>query len=132
MKKKTILAILSIWGWIIFGSCVSYLCHGGSFRPVAGAFLALVMMPVFAVVIAAMGPFEIVALVLYLFRVRGGSLVAVSSLIVGSALLYFVLVWCIRARLKAETRLRRLLWGIGLMCYSAFATHCLLYVSARM
>ena len=130
--KKTILAVLSIWGWIILGNVASVLCHGGSFKPVAGAVLAVVMMPVFAVVVAAMGPFEIVAFVLYLFRVRGGSLVAVSSLTVGSALMYFALVWCIRARLKAETRLRRGLWGIGLMCYSAFATHCLMYVAVRM
>lgn len=130
--KKTSVAILSTLGWIIFGSCVSFLCHGGSFKPVSGAVLAVVMMPVFAVVVAAMGPFEIVAFVLYLFRVRGGSFVAVSSLTVGSALMYFALVWCIRARLKAEARLRRVLWGIGLMCYSAFATHCLMYVSARM
>jgi len=130
--KKTSVAILSTLGWIVLGSCVSFLCHGGSFKPVSGAVLAVVMMPVFAVVVAAMGPFEIVAFVLYLFRVRGGSFVAVSSLTVGSALMYFALVWCIRVRLKAEARLRRVLWGIGLMCYSAFATHCLMYVSARM
>ena len=126
--KKTILAFLSIWGWIILGTFASVLYHGSHLR----SFLVVVAIPVFAAIIAATGPLAIIVCMLYLYRVQGGSFVAISSLIVGSALLYSVLIWGVRAWLKAESILRRLLFGFGLMCYSAFATHCLLYVSARM
>ena len=87
--KKTILAFLSIWGWIILGTFASVLYHGSHLR----SFLAVVAIPVFAAIIAATGPLAIIVCMLYLYRVQGGSFVAISSLIVGSALLYSVLIY---------------------------------------
>ena len=40
--KKTILAFLSIWGWIILGTFASVLYHGSHLR----SFLAVVAIPV--------------------------------------------------------------------------------------
>ena len=94
--------------------------------------LGVVLLPLSAVVYAAAGPLSIISFTLFLFRVRGGTLTAITSLILGSMLIYPALIWFLRRWLRTEKPLVRRLGWLFLLSYAALATYCLMFVSSRL
>jgi hypothetical protein len=126
---------LALWAALAIGHlvailvfpCVKVFCEQ-SFVDMLG----VVLLPLSAVVYAAAGPLSIISFTLFLFRVRGGTLTAITSLILGNMLIYPVLIWFLRIWLKTEKSLVRRLGWLVLLSYAALATYCLMFVSSRM
>lgn len=119
---------LSLYLLMFLGCCIgavtsSPLCPVGF-----GDILAI---PLAVVVCSALGPFFIMALTCYLFRVRGGSPLAILLLLL-SIPLYVALAQLVRIWLVAKSK--RVKWGVGLvlMAYSALSVIALSYVAPRM
>ena len=125
-----------LWGMLIIGHLLEALIIDGGVKSLRVLsfidMLGVVLLPLTALVTAAMGPLAIVGFMLFLFRVRGGTPTAICSLLLGSSLIYCALVWCIRMHMKVERPLVRWFGRIGILCYSCLATFCLLYIASRM
>ncbi len=115
-----------VWGMLIVGHVAGLLLYCG--LPTANESVWLmVMLPISAIVFAAIGPLSIILFFLTLFRVQGGTATAILSLLCGVPLLYWFLLWLVRKQLKAECCLYRWLISIVLVCYSALSSLALLY-----
>ena len=126
---------LALWAALVIGHLVATLVFPGeiafcvhSFDEIQG----LVLLPLSAVVYAAIGPLSMICFILFLFRVQGGTLTAIASLILGSVLIYLAIIWFLRIWLRTEKSLVRRLGWLIVSSYAALATYCLLYVSSHM
>ena len=126
---------LALWAALVTGHLAAILVFPGvkvfcehSFADILG----VVLLPLSAVVYAAIGPLSMICFIFFLFRVQGGTLTAIASLILGSVLIYSALIWFFRIWLRTEKSLLRRLGWLFLLSYAALATYCLMYVSSRM
>lgn len=126
---------LALWAALVTGHLAAILVFPGvkvfceqSFADMLG----VVLLPLSAVVYAAVVPLSIISFTLFLFRVRGGTLTAIISLLLGSMLIYPALIWFLRIWLRTEKLLVRRLGWLVLLSYAVLATYCLMYVSSRM
>ncbi len=121
------------WGALATGHLVAILMFCGInsiYTPSLATTLgSLAMIPFSAVIYAALGPLAIVGMVLFMFRVQGGTATAICSLLIGSPLMYCAVIWGLRRWWRATGPLARCVGWIMLTCYSAVATYCLLYIS---
>ena len=105
---------LALWAALVIGHLVAILFFLGKMAFGVQSFaeiLGVVLLPLSAVVCVAIGPLSMICFILFLFRVRGGTLTAITSLILGSVLIYSALIWFLRIWLRAEKSLvRRLGW----------------------
>ena len=126
---------ICLWGMIVVGHLTALIIDGGvkSLRVLSFVdMLGVVLLPLTAIITAAIGPLAIVCFVLFLFRIRGGTPTAICSLLLGSSFFYCVLICGIRIHMKVERPLVRWFGRIGILCYSCLATFCLLYIASRM
>lgn len=114
------------WGLLLIGHVAGLLLYCGLPTAYESVWL-MVMLPISAIVFAAIGPLSIILFFLTLFRVQGGTATAILSLLCGVPLLYWFLLWLVRKQLKAECCLYRWLINIVLVCYSALSSFALLY-----
>lgn len=131
---KSILKWLELWGLLFCGHLLAGLIFTKAGASCTLSFIDVLIMaiPLSALVVAATGPLAIVGFALFLFRVQGGTPVAVFSLTFGSLLIYSALIWCTWLWAKAGHAAARWCAGICLLCYSAFATFCMLYLASSM
>lgn len=126
---------IGLWGMLVIGYLSGIMAFFGAraFRITSFAdVLGIAIFPLLALATAVIGPLSIVCFALYLFRVQGGTPVAVCSLTLGTLLIYGALIWCVRLWAKAESPLARWLGRIGALCYSTLSTYCLLYIVSHM
>ena len=126
---------LALWAALVIGHLAATLVFTGAtaFRVQSFAgILGVALLPLSAVVYAAIGPLSIICFILFLFRVQGGTLAAITSLILGSMLIYPALIWFLRIWLRTEKSLVRRLGWLFLLIYATLATYCLMYVSSHM
>ena len=121
------------WGALAAGHIVAILMFCGIdsiHTPALATTLgSLAMIPFSAVIYAVLGPLAIVGMVLFMFRVRGGTTTTICSLLIGSPLIYCAVIWGFRRWRRATGHIARCVGWIILTCYSAVATYCLLYIS---
>ena len=121
-----------LWGLLVIGHVVGLLLYCGLSAPLKAVW-QMPMLPINAVVVAAIGPLAIVLFfLLVLFRVQGGTVIAISSLACGTPLLYWALFLFVRKWLKSERHLVQWLLNIALVCYSALSTFTLLFGASRI
>ena len=105
---------LALWATLVIGHLVATLVFPGEIAFGVQSFaeiLGVVLLPLSAVVCAAIGPLSMICFILFLFRVQGGTLMAIASLILGSVLIYLAIIWFLRIWLRTEKSLvRRLGW----------------------
>ena len=126
---------LALWAALIIGHLAAILFVPGEMSFCVQSFaeiLGVVLLPLSAVVCAAIGPLSMICFILFLFRVRGGTLTAITSLILGSVLIYSALIWFFRIWLRTEKSLVRRLGWLFFLSYAASATFSLMFVSSRM
>ncbi len=110
------------------------LCLGAGSSPrvtLADVLLSPLLM-LTGVVSAAIGPFGLVCFGLYTFRVRGGTPIAVGSLMLMVPVLYLLLTVWMRSWAKMERPAAKWASYIAMVCYSALSTYCIAYVSSHM
>ena len=105
---------LALWAALVIGHLAAILVFPGEIAFGVHSFaeiLGVVLLPLSAVVYAAIGPLSMICFIFFLFRVQGGTLTAIASLILGSMLIYPALIWLLRIWLRTEKSLvRRLGW----------------------
>ena len=135
-RKVSLLKLFVLWGLFVAGhfSAILMFCGVSSFRTqsIATALGHLALIPLSAIVCAAIGPLSIISFALFMSRIRGGTLTAVGSLLIGGPLMYFALAWGLRRWWKTSSRLVRYVGWAMIASYSFSATYCLLYVSSAM
>ena len=135
-RKSLFLKLLVLWCMLIAGHILVLLmfCGVGLFRTqsIVAALGHLALIPLSAIVCMATGPLFIISFALFMFRIRGGTLTAVGSLLIGGPLMYFALAWGFHRWWKTSSRIVRYVGWAMIASYSALATYCLLYVSSVM
>ena len=130
-RLNTLLKCGAVWGALVVGCLAATLVFCGTnsvFAEVSAApigSLAFVLLA--AIVSAALGPLMIICVALVIFHVEGGTPTAICSLLLGSPLMYWALIWGFRRWWKTTSRLVKWVGWIAIVCYSALATYCLLY-----
>ena len=125
-RLNTLLKCGAVWGALVVGCLVATLvfCGANSLLADRGS-LAFVLLA--AIVSALIGPLMIICVALVIFHVEGGTPTAICSLLLGSPLMYWALIWGFRRWWKTTGRLVKWVGWIAIVCYSALATYCLLY-----
>ena len=125
-RLNTLLKCGAVWGALVVGCLVATLvfCGANSLLADRGS-LAFVLLA--AIVSALIGPLMIICVALVIFHVEGGTPTAICSLLLGSPLMYWALIWGFRRWWKTTSRLVKWVGWIAIVCYSALATYCLLY-----
>ena len=126
MANNSLRKLMIPWGLLVIGHVAGLLLYCGLPTAFENAWQVAVL-PISAIVVAAMGPLSIVAFFLTLFRVQGGTASAILSLVCGTPLLCWALFLLIRKMMKAERRLSQWFLRVALACYSALSTFALLY-----
>jgi len=113
-----------VWGMLIVGHVAGLLLYCGLSTEYESVWL-MVMLPISAIVFAAIGPLFIVVFFLILSRLEGGT--AMSILVCGVPLLYWGVVLLVRKTMNAESRFLKWHLRVALAGYSALSTFALLY-----
>ena len=77
---------------------------------------------------SALGPLLGTCFALGMFRVEGGTAMAIISIFLGVPLMYWALILGLRRWWKATGRLAKWIGWIAIACYSALATYCMIEV----
>ncbi len=127
-KRNYLRKLMILWGMLVIGHVVGLLLYCGFPTDITYKDVwQVALLPISAIVLAAIGPLSIVAFFLTLFRVYGGTATAILSIVCGTSLLCWGLFRLAHKFLKAEARPAQWLLGIVLMGYSALSTFALLY-----
>ena len=118
--------LLILWAMLVAGHAAGMLLYCGLPTTFEDAWLVAVL-PVSAIVFAAIGPLSIVMYFMALFRVQGGTATAILSLLCGTPLFLWTLFLLVRKMMKTEHRFSQWLLRVALASYSALSTFALLY-----
>ena len=129
--------LLSLLGAFMAGHVVGFLAAipcGATFfwHSATACALDLLLLPLSAIIVAALGPLFLVVFGLFACSVQGGTKTANATFLLGVSLLYAVLIWGLRRWWKTESPRARLLGGVVLAGYAALSTFCVTYVSIRV
>lgn len=133
-RKRSGRKWLALSGALLVGHVVGFLalipCGIPLFGPTTSTVvLDLLLLPLSAVIVTALGPLFLVVGGLVVFRVQGGTKTAIGAFVLGVALLYAALIWGLRRWWKTESPRARLLGWLALAGYTALATFCIIYLS---
>lgn len=137
--KRAIRKALALWGALLAGhvagglfACMRWelpFAFGGR---LVDNVLALLLLPLSAVVVAAIGPLFVVGFVLLSFRVEGGTKTAIGTLALGVPLLSIALILGLLRWWKTENPRVRLCGWLALAGYGALSTFCGMYLDTRI
>lgn len=135
-RKRSGRKWLALSGALLVGHVVGALslipCGIPLFGPTTSTVvLDLLLLPLSAVIVAALGPLIFVVGGLFVFRVQGGTKTAIAAILLAVPLLYAALIWGLRSWWKTESPRARLLGWLALAGYAALSTFCMIYVSLR-
>lgn len=131
MMRWIALLVTTVIGHVA-GMLSAFPSDGPSFGMTPADFLMAPLLLLTATACAATGPLCIVCFALYTFRVRGGTPIALFSFLLTVPVMYLLLTLWMRNWAKMERPAAKWASYIGMVCYSALSTYCIMYVSQRM
>ena len=129
--KKTLSKLVALLGALVAGNLDALFLLPFELATAFDYLMAVVSVPLFAlsaVVCAALGPLLGTCFALGMFRVEGGTAIAIISVFLGVPLMYWALILGLRRWWKATGRLAKWIGWIAIACYSALATYCMIEV----